>query len=470
MHTKCKDAIDALTEFKDEEWSLKDLQPIATPGWSKERSSDPDVVLMEEPIRNRESSSDTESMAETCPDTDFERETTTSIEEGSLDSKPNGHINGTAASESFDSVEVKADSKSTGSDDVGDDAVHVDKREVDGDNSDAGEMHSSVKIALSCYCIAITHSQKTPKMVEIALECIALLITNRYVVGSTTKKNGEKEKSEERGSEIQYLITCICESSDANSDSIQTAMAKALLALLTSPVCAIHEASMLKAVRTVFHIYLVSKQNNTRVVSKAVLLDMLRSVFSRMEAYHAMIQGDGSDDEIDILHAASYDEEMKASKDPCSIFAERFQTDSYLLFRALCKLSAKQLPEDSDNNSMSSSKKSIFSSSINPNTNPDAMATSTKTLSLELILSIFENCGPAFRGGEKFIYAVQNFLCVSLLKNSMSNNTAVAHLSLKVFLLLVSFYMYFDMSLCSALFLTLPSTGLQIQRASEVGD
>ena len=42
------------------------------------------------------------------------------------------------------------------------------------------------------------------------------------------------------------------------------------------------------------------------------------------------------------------------------------------------------------------------------------------------------------RDGEKFIYAVQNFLCVSLLKNCVSSNTTVAHKSLKVFLLLVS--------------------------------
>ena len=39
--------------------------------------------------------------------------------------------------------------------------------------------------------------------------------------------------------------------------------------------------------------------------------------------------------------------------------------------------------------------------------------------------------------GEKFVYAVQSYLCVSLLKNCMSNQTAVAHLSLKIFLLLV---------------------------------
>ena len=69
----------------------------------------------------------------------------------------------------------------------------------------------------------------------------------------------------------------------------------------------------------------------------------------------------------------------------------------------------------------------------------DPLAINSKMLSLELISAVFEHCGDAFRNGEKFVYAVQTYLCVSLLKNCMSNQTVVAHLSLKIFLLLVSF-------------------------------
>ena len=68
----------------------------------------------------------------------------------------------------------------------------------------------------------------------------------------------------------------------------------------------------------------------------------------------------------------------------------------------------------------------------------DPLALNSKILSLELILAVFDHCGDAFRHGEKFVYAVQSYLCVSLLKNCMSNQTVVAHLSLKIFLLLVS--------------------------------
>ncbi len=334
-------------------------------------------------------------------------------------------------------------------------------------NNEQQQMHPAIKTALSCYCAVINNESSTPKMVEIALECIGLLISNRYVVGTTiilkqsssssnnnaqngdnnntsVDSNGSREdggsndNNSNKQSEILYLINCICERADHVSETVQSAMAKALLALMTSPVCGVYEAGMLKAVRTVFHIYLVTKHDSVKQVSRSVLLDMLRSVFSRMEAYDAITTQYEDDDTTSDLH----DEEKSlclntsTSDEQNTIFASRFHTDSYLLFRALCKLSAKLLPEDAnENGSVSSGRKTIFSSNASV---ADPMATNTKILSLRLILSVFENCGPAFRDGEKFIYAVQNFLCVSLVKNSMSNNPHVAHLSLKVFLLLVS--------------------------------
>ena len=302
---------------------------------------------------------------------------------------------------------------------------------------DYEQIHPAIKTALSCYCSVISNELSTHKMVEIALECIGLLISNRYVIGSTmytpSTDDDEEGGTENNESEVMYLINCICDSADHVSDAVQTAAAKALLALMTSPVCGVYEAGMLKIFRTVFHIYLVSRYDSVKKVTRAVLLDILRSVFLRMEAYDAMSMGTASEmlvDEIPpILQSPSKQDEQN------TIFASRFHNDSYLLFRALCKLSAKLLPEDSnDASSVGSNRKNIFSLNTSVE-NP--MATNTKILSLRLILAVFENCGPAFRDGEKFIDAVQNVLCASLVKNCMSNNPHVAHLSLKIFLLLV---------------------------------
>jgi brefeldin A-inhibited guanine nucleotide-exchange protein len=58
-------------------------------------------------------------------------------------------------------------------------------------------------------------------------------------------------------------------------------------------------------------------------------------------------------------------------------------------------------------------------------------------LSLELILHILQSSGPGFRTGEKFIYAVRSYLCVSLLGNCTSQVAPVVGLSLQIFVALM---------------------------------
>ncbi len=316
--------------------------------------------------------------------------------------------------------------------------TEVESPEDDDDYDDDQQFRHEVKVAIECYCLVMKHPLASAKMIEISLECIGLLISNRYVVGSTLSTHKVETKDEEDGfnkeSDVTDLINKICECADSKSDAVQNAMVKGLLSLMTSPACAVHEAGMLKAFRTVFHVYLISTHEEVKQVSREVLLDMLRSVFQRMEAYDAIMSID--EDGVGLPGNPNKNSDDQAAN---SLFASRYHTDSYLLFRALCKLSAKLLPEDTDDASSTTSSKSVFSTTkVNSS---DPMATSTKILSLELIKSVFEHCGSAFRDGEKFIYAVQNFLCVSLLKNCMSSNTVVAHKSLQVFLLLVSLHL-----------------------------
>ena len=61
-----------------------------------------------------------------------------------------------------------------------------------------------------------------------------------------------------------------------------------------------------------------------------------------------------------------------------------------------------------------------------------------RILSLELILHILEHSGPAFRSGDKFIFAIKQYLCVSLIGNCTSQVTQVTGLSLQVFVALLN--------------------------------
>ena len=327
-------------------------------------------------------------------------------------------------------------------------------------------MHPAVGKALHAYCLTMTHPYKGIKMDELALECVTILVSNHYVSGRAGRRHeavvrqegggkaggvGISEESKPTMSLLQYIIESVARCSESNSDVVQSAMAKALLALIISPKCGVHEAPMLMAVRASFHVYLVSKSATAREVSKATLLDMLRSVFNRMEAYDAMLTGAGSgrggggkgpqSAEEDggngrAAAAATNGNGQQQQQQQLSAFASQFHTDGYLLFRALCKLSAKTLPEESTAPTTGASSRILQPFTSAPPTDP--LALNSKILSMELILAVFEHCGEAFRTGDKFIYAVQNYLCVSLLKNCMSNHTQVAYLSLKIFLLLVS--------------------------------
>jgi len=61
-------------------------------------------------------------------------------------------------------------------------------------------------------------------------------------------------------------------------------------------------------------------------------------------------------------------------------------------------------------------------------------------LSLELLYSVLHNCGTALRSSERFILAIKQDLCESLLQNFVSSMTEVLSLSLKVFVALVAHF------------------------------
>lgn len=75
------------------------------------------------------------------------------------------------------------------------------------------------------------------------------------------------------------------------------------------------------------------------------------------------------------------------------------QKDAFLVFRALCKLS------------ISTSAEAVVL---------DSAAVRGKVLALELVKVLLENSGPVFKSSERFMGAIRQYLCLSLLKNCAS--------------------------------------------------
>jgi len=361
------------------------------------------------------------------------------------------------------------------------------------------------------------HSQK---MCELALDCITILITNGYIYGkvgnaasgaageamesddqygsgdefknstmTTTRKDDEADGLVSSTEVLELLIETICKCSDMPWEVVQGAMTKALLAMVISSRCAVHEAALLKIVRSIFHVYLVTKSTDVKALAKSSLLDIVGAVYNRMEAYDAMVRSEGTateeynsakgtpqdqkeqmlsdvlakvdqdgenKEEFDLSEAgstitgANANEEEKedadvlgavailrkaqsnngGQDDTAAAFASQFHTDGYLLFRALCKLSSKSLPEDHMEGS-------LYLRNFGSGGITDPLAFQTKLLSLELLVHVFDHSDTVFTTGERFIYAIRYYLCVSLLKNCMSLHTNVGHSALKIFLVLV---------------------------------
>jgi brefeldin A-inhibited guanine nucleotide-exchange protein len=113
------------------------------------------------------------------------------------------------------------------------------------------------------------------------------------------------------------------------------------------------------------------------------------------------------------MEIGSENENIAAAK-----FTHVLQKDAFLVFRALCKLSMKPLPEGQPD--------------------PKSHELRSKILSLHLLLSILQNAGPVFRSNDMFIMAIKQYLCVALSKNGVSSVPEVFELSLSIFVALLS--------------------------------
>ncbi|KAK2650526.1 hypothetical protein Ddye_018015 [Dipteronia dyeriana] len=95
----------------------------------------------------------------------------------------------------------------------------------------------------------------------------------------------------------------------------------------------------------------------------------------------------------------------------------KLRRDAFLVFRALCKLSMKTPPKEAL-------------------TDPELMR--GKIVALELLKILLENAGAVFRTSERFLGAIKQYLCLSLLKNSASTLMIIFQLSCSIFISLVS--------------------------------
>ncbi|KAM7260898.1 hypothetical protein ACFE04_026373 [Oxalis oulophora] len=334
------------------------------------------------------------------------------------------------------------------------------------------------------------------KIVDPAVDCIQKLIAHGYLRGEADPSAGTEAKL------LSKLIESVCKCYDLGDDAIELLVLKTLLSAVTSISIRIHGDCLLQIVRTCYDIYLASKNVVNQTTAKASLIQMLVIVFRRMEADSSTVpvqpivvaelmepveQSDADNSmttfvqgfiskvmldidgvlnpglatKVSLGHDGAFETTTVETTNPADLLdstdkdmldakyweismyktalegrkgelvdgdvekdddmevqiGNKLRRDAFLVFRALCKLSMKTPPKEAL---------------------ADPMLMKGKIVALELLKILLENAGAVFRTSERFLGAIKQYLCLSLLKNSASTLIIVFQLSCSIFISLVS--------------------------------
>lgn len=268
------------------------------------------------------------------------------------------------------------------------------------------------------------------KVVEPALDCSFMLFSLSLLRGEVCSSSPD--------SLLYKLIHAICKVCGLGDESIELAVLRVLLAAVRSTRIMIRGDCLLHLVRTCYNVYLGGFNGTNQICAKAVLAQIMLIVFTRSEANSMDVSfktvnvndllaiTDKNINEGNSVHicqgfindAITAGEEAPPPPPDFRLVLDegggtsKIREDGFLLFKNLCKLSMK------------------FSSQDNTD---DQILVRGKTLSLELLKVIIDNGGPVWRSDERFLNAIKQYLCLSLLKNSALSVMSIFQLQCAIF-------------------------------------
>lgn len=334
---------------------------------------------------------------------------------------------------------------------------------------------------------------RSNNLIIVSLDCIGKLVSYAFFaeddpiqVASAIIAAGQPPQT------LADLVTeTVCDCYHENlDDKVALQIIKALLASVLSTTVHVHQSSLLKAVRTVYNIFLMSKSAANQAIAQGSLTQMVHHVFARVPraatpasgavsmsrstsnmtqsqsnghtdapkgetalqpndnaadttGQHDVDNADGSDsvaaDTTEKITLQTFEDrksfEGASERDNAGSLAnmstaELFVKDAFLVLRALCKLTMKPLGAESERDIKSHAMRS-------------------KLLSLHLILTIIQSHMAIFTDpsviihstttGEQtqFVQAVKQYLCLSLSRNAVSSVNQVFEVSCEIFWLIL---------------------------------
>ena len=123
-----------------------------------------------------------------------------------------------------------------------------------------------------------------PQLTTTALDCIGKLISYSYFSAENSELPAE-DGAQQPAPLIERAIDTICDcfQGEATAVEIQLQIVKSLLAAVLNDKIVVHGAGLLKAVRQVYNVFLLSRSTPNQQVAQGTLTQMVGTVFERVK-------------------------------------------------------------------------------------------------------------------------------------------------------------------------------------------
>ncbi|UNI20431.1 guanine nucleotide exchange protein for ADP-robosylation factor [Purpureocillium takamizusanense] len=132
--------------------------------------------------------------------------------------------------------------------------------------------------------LQLATKSNNPQLTNAALDCIGKLISYSYF-SIPTRENDAKDGAEPAPPLIERAIDTICDcfQGETTAVEIQLQIVKSLLAAVLNDKIVVHGAGLLKAVRQVYNVFLLSRSTANQQVAQGTLTQMVGTVFERVK-------------------------------------------------------------------------------------------------------------------------------------------------------------------------------------------
>ncbi|CDO53216.1 similar to Saccharomyces cerevisiae YDR170C SEC7 Guanine nucleotide exchange factor (GEF) for ADP ribosylation factors involved in proliferation of the Golgi, intra-Golgi and ER-to-Golgi transport [Geotrichum candidum] len=300
----------------------------------------------------------------------------------------------------------------------------------------------------------------------LALDCIGKLFSFSYLedpeVPEIDPQSGITPPPQIPIMDRAIKTVCDCFTGEGTDAKVELQIIKALMAAVLNDDLIAHGATLLKAIRQTYTIFVVSNSVPNQNVAEATLSQMVNVIFDRLKPLikrrPGSLSGPSLDSSVqfsapDVVDSNSSEKadtgveqkltlsqmeslgssEVERVKEDLPNLDEEesdlFAKDAFLIFRALCKLSEKPLESDGLDYRSSNMR--------------------SKLLSLHLIHTILKSHMTVFlsndivirsqvKGDEPFLVSIKDYICATLARNAASISPPVFEISAEIFWLILS--------------------------------